>query len=211
MFRVSGFGFASFRLSSACLLTPLRVGLLGALLGGCAAAPPVPEQIEPSLPSQVQIHPEDFQITGRVAVHYDGHAFSGGLRWQHTAGADEMLLSSPLGQGVAQIARDESGVTLINASDQQTYHAQDVETLTESVLGWRLPLAGMVYWVRGRPAPGTHQDRSEAGHLVRLEQDGWQIDYAGHSQANGDSLPRKIFMQRGDLEIRVVIDEWSAP
>jgi outer membrane lipoprotein LolB len=196
MFRVSGFGF--------------RVGLLGALLGGCAAAPSVPEQIEPSLPSQVQTHPENFQITGRVAVHYDGHAFSGGLRWRHTAGADEMLLSSPLGQGVAQIVRDESGVTLVNAADQQTYHAQDAEALTESVLGWRLPLAGMAYWVRGSPSPGAHQERSEAGQLVRLEQDGWQIDYSGQSQVNGEAMPRKIFMQRGDLEIRVVIDEWGA-
>lgn len=45
---------------------------------------------------------------------------------------------------------------------------------------------------------------------MRLEQDGWQIDYAGQSQANGEAMPRKIFMQRGDLEIRVVIDEWGA-
>jgi hypothetical protein len=24
-------------------------------------------------------------------------------------------------------------------------------------------------------------------------------------------LPKKIFLQRGDLDIRLVIDEWSAP
>jgi len=190
----------------------LRAGLLVLLLGGCAAVPPAVEQVASPLPSQpVSAKPAGFQIIGRVAVQYDGQAFSGGLRWQHTAAADEMLLSSPLGQGVAQIVRDESGVTLVNAADQQAYHAQDAEELTEGVLGWRLPLSGMAYWVRGKPAPGTNQPRYEAGQLVRLDQDGWQIDYLGYSEVSGEHLPRKIFLQRGDLDIRLVIDEWATP
>lgn len=187
-------------------------GLWAVLLGGCVAAPPALEKIEPSLSFQEHVNQENFQITGRVAVQYDGQAFSGGLRWRHTVAADEVLLSSPLGQGVAQIIRDESGVTLVNAADQQTYHAQDAEELTEGVLGWRLPLAGMACWVRGKPAPGTtYQPRYEAGQLMRLDQDGWQIDYLGHSQINGEQFPKKIFLQRGDLDIRLVIDEWGAP
>lgn len=197
MFRVAGFGW--------------RVVLTVLLLGGCAAVPPAPEQATSPLSAQPSARQDGFQITGRVAVQYDGQAFSGGLRWRHTAAADEMLLSSPLGQGVAQIVRDESGVTLVNAADQQTYHAQDAEELTEGVLGWRLPLSGMTYWVRGKAAPGVNQPRYEAGQLVRLDQDGWQIDYLGHSQISGEQFPKKIFLQRGDLDIRLVIDEWSAP
>lgn len=197
MFRVPGF--------------ELWVVLIAVLLSGCTVAPHAPEKIEPSFPFQAHANQENFQITGRIAVQYDGQGFSGGLRWRHTAAADEILLSSPLGQGVAQIVRDESGVTLVNAADQQTYHAQNAEELTEGVLGWRLPLSGMVYWVRGKPAPGINQPRYEAGQLVRLDQDGWQIDYLGHSQISGEPLPRKIFLQRGDLDIRLVIDEWGTP
>lgn len=190
----------------------LRAGLLVLLLGGCAAVPPAVEQVASPLPSQpVGAESAGFHITGRVAVQYDGQAFSGGLRWRHTATGDEMLLSSPLGQGVAQIVRDESGVTLVNAADQQTYHAQDAEELTEGVLGWRLPLSGMTFWVRGKAAPGANQPRYEAGQLVRLDQDGWQIDYLGHSQASGEQLPKRIFLQHGDLDIRLVIDEWGMP
>lgn len=188
----------------------LRAVFLGVLLGGCAAVPPVLERAS-TLSPQPSVRQEDFQIIGRVAVQYDGQAFSGGLRWRHTLAADEMLLSSPLGQGVAQIVRDVSGITLVNAADQQTYHAQDAEALTEGVLGWRLPLAGMAYWVRGKAAPGANQPRYEAGQLVRLDQDGWQIDYLGHSQINGEQFPKKIFLQRGDLDIRLVIDEWATP
>lgn len=194
MFRVSGFGLLAVTL---------------ALLGGCAT--PVTEQLQPSLPSQALVHQDGFQLTGRVAVQYDGQAFSGGLRWRHLAAADEMLLSSPLGQGVAQITRDESGVTLVNAADQQAYHASDAEALTADVLGWRLPLSGLAYWVRGKPAPGAYQPRYEAGQLTQLDQDGWHIDYSGHSQMNGAPVPKKIFLQRGDLDIRLVIDEWGAP
>ena len=189
----------------------LRAVFLGVLLGGCAAVPPALEQAPSPLPSQPSAKQEGFQIIGRMAVQYDGQAFSGGLRWRHTLAADELLLSSPLGQGVAQIVRDADGITLVNAADQQTYHAQDAEELTEGVLGWRLPLSGMAYWVRGKAAPGANQPRYEAGQLVRLDQDGWQIDYSGYSQIGGELLPKRIFLQRGDLDIRLVIDERGAP
>lgn len=186
----------------ACLL---GVGLLA----GCAAVPTV-ETAPQTPPLAAKPIAEKFQLTGRVAVKYDGQAFSGGLRWQHSAVSDEILLSSPLGQGMAQIVRDEAGVSLISA-DAQTYHAQDAEELTEAVLGWRLPLAGLLHWVRGEAAPGEHQAQHDAGALMRLEQDGWQIDYLGYRDVNGRRLPQKIFLQRGDLDIRLVIDTWSVP
>ena len=97
---------------------------------------------------------EAFHLSGRVAVKYGTEAASGKISWQHDPGSDELLLSTPLGQGVARIVRSD-GMVSLTTSDHKQYQASDVESLTEQVLGWRLPLAGLPDWVRGRAAPGT--------------------------------------------------------
>ncbi len=75
-------------------------------------------------------------------------AAGGQLRWRHDRDGDEMLISSPLGQGLARILRENEAVTLTTANGRE-YRAADAEALTERVLGFRVPLAGLADWVRG--------------------------------------------------------------
>lgn len=183
---------------------------IGALLVGCATAPEVPLQaqiVQPSVESAARIR--TFQLSGRVGVKYDEKGFFGNVRWQHDAQSDEILILSPLGQGVAQISQNGAGVTLIT-SNQQIYHAQDAEMLTEEVLGWRLPLNGLRDWVLGRKTAGDATiTLDQSGRLYRLIQDGWQIDYLNYQESNGASLPQKLTMQRGNLEMKLIIDNWD--
>jgi outer membrane lipoprotein LolB len=180
--------------------------LLLAALSGCA---PLPPRIEPPAGAAAPaVQPGRFHLGGRVSVKYDGQGFSGGLRWQQSGDTDDLLLLSPLGQGVAHVVRDATGVSLTTA-DQQNYRAPDAESLTEQVLGWRLPLSGLRYWVLGAPAPGPGvPQRDQSRRLSHLDQDGWRIDYLGYQLVDGVELPGRIEMQRGDLEIRLLIDEW---
>lgn len=198
--------------TSSCRPPARRLGKLLALLPalalfGCAA--PVPRQAplagaEPALIT-------GFQLSGRVAVKYDAQGFSGGLRWQRSGDSDDLLLLSPLGQGVAHIERDAHGVTL-TAPDQRPYHAMDTAQLTEQVLGWRLPLDGLRYWVLGVAAPGSAAtpEIDADKRLVRLTQEGWRIDYLGYKRVDGTDLPGKIFLQRDEVEVKLVIDAWDA-
>ena len=189
------------------LLPALLLGL--ALLAGCASAPELVRQPRSEHAPVTSVEQVDaFQISGRVGVKYDEQGFSGNLRWQHAAQHDEILILSPLGQGVAQIEQNAEGVVL-TTSDQQRYQAQDVEALTESVLGWRLPLAGLRYWVLGRSAPGkAEMQLDEMKRPLRLIQDGWQIDYLAYREADGLVLPQKMTMHRQDLEMKLIIDDW---
>ena len=66
---------------------------------------------------------------------------------------DELVISTPLGQGVAEITRRDGVYTLV-AADRQRYTAADPERLTEQALGYALPLDGLPDWVRGRRAAG---------------------------------------------------------
>lgn len=172
-------------------------------LAGCAVLPTAP--IEP-----VAIEaPRAFELSGRIAVKYRGNSSSGSLRWSHREEQDNITLLSPLGQAVTQITRDAGGVTLVD-QNQQTHHAADAESLTTKLLGWRLPLSGLRYWVVGQPAPALPYQiaRDATQRPAVLLQDGWHLDYSAWQAVAGQALPRKLTLQRDDLEIRLVMDEW---
>ncbi len=165
-----------------------------ALLSACAQLPSAPAG------------DFEFELTGRFAARYRDEAASGILAWRHRATADEMLLSSPFGQGLARISREGEEITLL-AGDNKRYAAADAETLTEQVLGFRLPLRGLADWVRGRPAadaPSAAQ-YSQDGRLLSLEQHGWRIEYSGHE----DGRPTRLKLNYPGLELRLAIGEWK--
>lgn len=150
---------------------------------------------------------ESFHLSGRVSVKYGTEAASGKITWQHDAQGDDLLFSTPLGQGVARIVRRD-GLTNLTTSDQKTYQASDVETLTEQVLGWRLPLAGLPDWVRGRAAAGVPAETQPdgAGRFAELRQSGWLVEYLAYASEAG--LPSRLRLSREKVEIRLVIDQW---
>lgn len=154
----------------------------------------------------------DFGLIGRVLVKADKRGFSGGVHWQHTADSDEILLLSPLGQTVAHIDRGPEGVRLIT-SEQKTYYASNVENLTEDVLGWRLPLAGLQFWILGTHFPLTmsEKDLDTTGRTVAIRQDGWRITYLDYfsQPVPAYNLPRVLELSRIDLKLKLVIDNWK--
>ncbi|MDX1373985.1 MAG: lipoprotein insertase outer membrane protein LolB [Burkholderiales bacterium] len=179
---------------------PARALALACLvaLGGCAA-----------LEFERAADARGFELTGRIAVRYGVEAAGGQLRWRHDRDGDEMLISSPLGQGLARIVRDGEAVTLTTA-DGREYRASDAELLTERVLGFRVPLAGLSDWIQGRPAPTggpvTLAHRDPQGRLELLEQAGWRIEYLAYE--DGGRLPTRLRLTYPALELRLVIAEW---
>jgi outer membrane lipoprotein LolB len=169
-------------------------------LGGCAA-----------LEFERAADARGFELSGRIAVRYGVEAAGGQLRWRHDRDGDEMLISSPLGQGLARIQREGEAVTLTTA-DGREYRETDAERLTERVLGFRVPLTGLPDWVRGRPAAGgaeaTVQHRDAQGRLVVLEQAGWRIEYLDYADEGG--LPTRLRLTYPSLELRLFIAEWHA-
>ncbi len=166
-----------------------------ALVAACA-------QLEPRPPEG----PLEFQLTGRLAARYEGESFTGNVTWSHARQGDEMLISSPLGQGVARLVRDAEGVILRTAEPRE-YRAADAETLTQKVLGFRLPLAGLGDWVRARPADGHpfHVERSQEGQVRVLEQQGWRIEYLAYE----GERPKQLRLVYPGVELRFVVSEWK--
>ena len=158
----------------------MRRLLLVLVLGACA---------------QVEVKPPDgpleFDMAGRIAARYREEAFSGIVTWRHAADGDEMLLSTPMGQGVARIVRQGEAI-VVTTSEGQEYSDRDGEALTERVLGFRLPLGGLADWVRGRPAPA-------------LEARGWKVEY---QERDEQGRPARLRLTYPGVELRLAISAW---
>ncbi|HEX4329639.1 MAG TPA: lipoprotein insertase outer membrane protein LolB [Burkholderiales bacterium] len=182
------------------LLTALLAGL-----AGCAGPGPVSAPVK-DVPLTAA-NAESFALEGRLSVHYGDDSLSGKFSWTHAPEQDEVNLASPLGNQIAQIVRDRAGVTLTNSNKQQ-FHARDVETLTETRLGWRMPLAGLIDWVRGRPQGATAAvQRDAAGRPASIKEDGWVVELSYDGEAR---QPQRLFLNytraEKPLDIRIAID-----
>ena len=177
--------------------SPARLILLTAcatLIAACA-----------SLPETGPLESGAFELSGRVAVRYGKEAASGRIDWRHSNARDDMLITNPLGQGIATLARAD-GEVVLQTADTRTFRAPDAESLTGQVLGWQIPLGGLSFWVRARPASGPAElGRDDAGRVTRIVQDGWTIECQDYESER----PTRFILKREGLEIRLFVDRWS--
>jgi len=176
---------------------------LALLLAGCASAPPS----DRAAPARDTL--DAFALEARFALRHENTNYSGRLSWRHTPADDALLLSSPFGQGIAQIESASSGARL-TMSDGKSYVAASVEALTQQFLGYPLPLARLVDWVRARERGGEVEARDAIERPLRLHHEDWRIAYDYEGDA-ADALPIVIFAQRADgFELRLRIDSWMS-
>src|SRR5260370_15191231 len=180
--------------SSADFLRFAPAFALAALLVACS-----------SLPDAGRPLPGGFELSGRGAVRHGKDAASGKIFWRHSDDSDELLITSPIGQGIARISRERDQFRLVTG-DNKEYRAADAESLTEQALGWRLPLAGLSDWVQARASPGQQAEmRGDADKGMELRQDGWHVAY---EEFRGGK-PFKMRLTREDLEIVIIVDQWT--
>jgi outer membrane lipoprotein LolB len=186
-------------------------------LAACATTPTLSPQ---ALKQSWQAHRssvaryQDWALSARIAVSTEDDAWSGQLKWHQAPQSYEIFFTAPFGQGAVQLAGDRRGVEM-RAADGQVFFAPDAESLLYQQLGWRLPLAGLRYWVVGLPvpqdaaAPAPEMALDEAGRLASLKQAHWRISYPGYRQVEGVALPQKVFLENTELSVRLVIDRWQ--
>jgi outer membrane lipoprotein LolB len=187
-----------------------------AVLAGCSSLPKPMVEATPAAQALNQAHLKDiagidqFNAKGRIGVQAEGKGFSGGLTWQHTQTNDDIALFSPLGSQVANIKKNTTSVTLVDAKGY-SISANDSEILTQKALGWQLPLTGLADWALGRPSNNAIQSSTwdEQGLLSSLKQDGWEIQYQNYADQNGHLLPSKITLRNDKVNLKLLIENWT--
>jgi outer membrane lipoprotein LolB len=205
------------------LSTPLSWGRLAATcllaftLAACSTLPKPPVTTTASASSQQRIQRlaavRQFSLEAKLAVQYNGKGYTARLEWQHEGQEDHMRIFSPLGQQVALIHRTAQSVTLTDQGGKQ-HHAADVASLTERLLGWRLPLTGLSQWILGIPHNASPYQASflASGEPATLTQDDWRIEYEDYQPTalNGatEQLPYTTRLQQQDVRLKLVIQHW---
>jgi len=130
------------------------------------------------------------------------------FNWQQQARNYRLALFGPLGMGHIQINGTPYQVTL--QTPRQTFTARSPEALLQQQLGWRLPASDLAYWLRGLPAPHSHERHAVDmnNHIVHLTQDGWNIIYLRYISVNGIDIPDRILMTNPPWVAHIVVQQW---
>lgn len=191
----------------------LTVGLL--LSSGCATRPPAVETVPESVWLEHRARLEtltDWQVRGRVAIRRGDDGWNASFDWRQRQDSYRIRLRGPFGQGGIELHGDSLGVWM-RRSDRPPVYARSVEDLLAQEIGWRLPVLGLVDWLRGLPVESqpASLDWDQRGRLQTLQQDGWHIDYPRYRSVDGRQLPDKVQLMRDQLQVKLVIDKWLAP
>ena len=191
---------------------------VGLLLNGCAQAP-----LEPATPvdagqSPQQLHADQlnalphWQVSGRMAVQADGEGYHGRFDWSQQGERMQLNVSGPFSQGSVRLLSDGDFFELRDGKGGSARAASADELLLKAT-GLRVPVGGLRYWMLGLPAPGTIQQPvyDQQGRLQSLRQNGWNIDYRAYiaEPVDGVWLPRKLFLERQGLRVRLVVERWQ--
>lgn len=170
-------------------------------------------------PAQSEIHQQhlntlsavkSFSLKGRLGVVTQKQGFSGSINWQHSLQEDDIEVFSPVGGKVAHIRKTAQDVTL-TTQEGRKISAQNAESLTETTLGFRLPLTGLSDWALGKPTSSKIDASTwdNEGRLLTLKQDGWDISYENYQENNGIFLPNKVTLKSQPLNLKLIIENWS--
>lgn len=154
-------------------------------LAACGVNPPQAMRPAPAAVSA-------FAFSGRLAVRQGETRHHLRIDWRHENGGDTILLTTPLGQGLAELTRDASGA-LLTLADRRQFQAADWDALTEQVFGFRLPLSSAERWLLGDTAAAQ----------------GWRLEIVERESAAADALPTTLEFERDDISVRLKIDEWG--
>ncbi|MBL8516309.1 MAG: outer membrane lipoprotein LolB [Betaproteobacteria bacterium] len=173
------------------------------LLAGCATAPAEP----PTTAEPMPVGPghDYFTLSGRLSVRDGQRVEIATLRWERTASGEVLTLGSPLGSTVARLSQPAGGSAELVAGDRKT-SALDMEALTADALGTSVPLRALGWWLQGLSG------RVEAGRRVptgaAFEHEGWDIRIEEFPLSAAAPVARRIVARRGDIALRLVVDEW---
>ena len=169
------------------MMARLSAALLPLLLAACAATPP--RELAP-----LAAVPAAFEMSGRIAIRQGSSSEIARLRWTHRSASDLWIIASPLGNEVARIESSPRGATLSQGGDPQS--APSFAALTQRALGVALEPATLAAWLHG--------------DIASAASTGWAVTLDETQAAGAVTLARRLSATRGDVVVRLVVDDYQA-
>jgi outer membrane lipoprotein LolB len=195
--------------------------LLLVALGGCATLQdeqPVTDQSHERWEQrQLRLDTlEQWHLRGRVALFVKEEVYNLGLDWQRDGDISTLKLEAALGQGMVQLSRQQGEIEL-KTSEGERFYGDNAEQVLYAATGWALPVEGLQSWIKGinHEQSDYIPDIDSQGRAKSLQQDGWRINYLSYQKITlrgfgRAELPQKMYLKRGQLALKIVIDQWQS-
>jgi len=175
------------------------------LAAGCAT-------VAPSAVRSTNETAAAFEASGRLSAKRGSEGVAAHFTWSHAPSSDRFDVSTPMGQIVARLSGDPSGVRIERPSEAPVAYP-DWGALTREVFGVAIPVDGLASWIQAQPVAGPAFDleRDAAGRPLVLRQQGWEIVYA-YADAASAANPSRLVMRYPDsepIEVRIAVDRWQ--
>ncbi len=169
-----------------------------------------------SIHYQKTIELTTWQLEGKIALRKGNQRHSGFLYWQQEQNNYHIDLNGPFGQGHIQLIGSTEGVTLHKA-DGSHVTANDAQNLLEQVTGAKVPLAELIWWIKGMPAPNKEikslqffNPYTQQPLIRQLSQSTWEIEYLNYMSVGTLYLPKKLKLKYEPYEITLFIRQWHS-
>jgi outer membrane biogenesis lipoprotein LolB len=133
--------------------------------------------------------------------------FSGRLEWRRDVTGDHLLISDPLGRGVAALTHPVDGGFVLQLADGSQREAADPEQLLDEALGAPLPFSELAAWVVACPGPGALVEPDAAGRPWRVRESGWLLIYR-YDDENALPPARLDASLESVLKLRLAFESW---
>ena len=136
--------------------------------------------------------------------------FNTRVEWRQQAERYQIKLKDFIGRTWAVIEGAPPAVT-VKTSGGRRYQGHSAEALINELLGMRLPVSGLRYWLQGLPQPQVSPARlvlSEQGLAEEISQSGWQITYPHYRLNNAFNMPGQVLLRFDDVTLNVKVSQW---
>ncbi|MED5388325.1 MAG: lipoprotein insertase outer membrane protein LolB [Pseudomonadota bacterium] len=176
--------------------------LLALALSACQLRPTDTDTF--TRPDQIQ----QWEMSGKLGYRTAHDGGSASFDWTQHPNRGQIRFSGPLGFGSADLRWDIGRAELITAKEQ--YQARSPGELAWHLTGFWLPVSALQYWARGLPWPGApaESQRDEQGHLQRLQQLGWDLEFDRYGPVSGVTLPHRIKARQNGNRFTLLIKDW---
>ena len=160
-----------------------------------------------------QSPPDAWQIKGKLGIRTNTDSGSAIIDWRQRKDHYSIRISGPFGQGSAWV-RGNSQLITIEQTGRQSVTSRTPEKLLQETFGWVIPINDLRYWVQGIPNSNKVINKpiyTEEGMLATFEQSDWSISISRYKLIERWLLPRRIKVNRNNVQLTLAIREWQFP
>lgn len=140
-----------------------------------------------------------WQAEGRLSIQNQNQVQTASYKWQQNKQNFRAYFFSPFANQSLTLKGDAKAIEV------EAVHGMNED---EVELEQSLPLAQLGYWAKGMPAPTSTPQQLQydsCNQLIKLQQDGWLIEYQSYAPKTPVSLPEKMTLRTEHIKVKLTI------